>query len=397
MTRLVLGADGRLCLSADSSEPPCITTTDPMQIRSVSVTQINDFERCPRRWFFKKVRGIEAPERATAGKVIGREIHWLIENYYKRGTMLSHVHAEKARAAVAHLPQPQPEGLLVEHRFSIAPADGLPKFTGVIDLVDVRRPGNVRITDHKTTSKYNDRLAHPVDVANDPQMLTYAEWAFREYAEPHVYVAHNTISTTHVARAHLGEYVEIPRYAALENWERMRETTRNMVGVAGAPPSDWNDVPCNTNACNDYGGCDFLPICALKTPTIGVTMAHDEHAASNLLALLQGTTSVKPSPAPIVIDGETYLNALQSGKNIEPVALLPPDAPNRETPAEEEPAPKPAKKAKAPKFTPPKYEYDVEQMTNQVNVALLNERGADGWELVGFHDGLTAVWRRQIG
>lgn len=405
MTRLVLGVDGRLCLSSDSSQPPCSTSTEPVAVRSVSVTQVNDFNRCPRRWFFKKVRQVEVPEKPTDSKAIGRDIHWLIERYYKSGTMpVGHVHAEKAMAAVAYLPQPQPTGLLVEHRFSLNPEDGLPKFTGVIDLVDVRRDDAVRLIDHKTSSKYNELVQKPVDVANDPQMLTYAEWSFMAYPERSVEVAHNRISTKHVARASLGEWAQIPREAAKTNWDRMRGLTRNMVDLASAPPADWNDVPCNTDACGDYGGCDFLPICSLKTPTIGVKMAADENAASDLLARLAKLTGATASPQ--VVSGDPAASVTMpntviglvvpvGSTAVEPVALLPPDAPSRMTPAVEEPTPTVKATKKPRKKAEDRWEYEIDRITTKIDEGLLNERGADGWELVGFFDGVDAIWKRR--
>jgi hypothetical protein len=78
------------------------------------------------------------------------------------------------------------------------------------------------------------------------------------------------------------------------------------------------------------------------------------------------------------------------------MALLPPDAPSRMTPAAEE---KPAKKGKAKKSVesaPGKFQYKVDKLICTVDelVASLETYGEDGWEFVGFFDGVYAVFKR---
>lgn len=252
----------------------------------------------------------------------------------------------------------------------------------------------IRLVDHKTTGDIERKRREPVDLANDPQMLTYAEVTFREHPEATVEVAHNTISTKHKARVLPIEWVPISRSRAEANWARQTEVIRKMVALAAAPPADWNDVACNDNACHDYGGCDFLPICALKTPMLGATkMTFDEEQASNLLRrLLAGPSEPPPAETPPPTEAA-----------VEDVALLPPDAPTRMTPAptEEAPAPKTkVKRAKASKVEAPTtegtWEYQVDKVleTTDAIEAYLNTKGAEGWELTGFFDGIYAVFKR---
>lgn len=410
MTRLGLGVDGKLALlETENGEPPCVTTTDPVKLTSMSVSQVLAWKRCARRWFLKSVRKVKAPEQ-TQSRSQGREGHSLIELYYKTGTIpVGHPQERRVRAAVEHLPKPSPAGdIHVEHRGKIQLEEGLPPFYLVIDWVNLQKPGVTQIVDHKFTKRFNERLAKPIDVNNDEQMLTYAEYSFRELPENEVEVAHNTISTAHVARVAPLVFTRIERKRANENWEGQLGIIRKMVTLASAPPADWNDVAGNTEACGDFGGCDYLPVCALKTPTIGVgkNMAHDEASASDLLtklkAQLLGAAPAAESAVPRVVALEvetaTGPKTIAATFTTETVPLLPPDAPSRMTPPEEEAAEKPKKgrKAKASVTERPRYEYDMDEKMTRIEVPYLNERGEDGWELVGFHDGITAVFRRLV-
>jgi CRISPR/Cas system-associated exonuclease Cas4 (RecB family) len=426
VSHLVVSPDGKrfeLCGEAeDDGTPPCNTTTEPVKVESVSVSQLNSFGRCKRRWFFQKVRRVPLPPKARPAAAMGQEIHRLHEHYYKKGFVpKGHQHERKVLASLENLPKCGP-GVEAELPFRIEEANEVP-FTGVIDLVDRRMMmlsagGTLRIIDHKTTSSIASKEANPVDVSTDPQMLTYAEVGYREGAE-RVEVAHNTISTTHVARILPPVFVHIPREIAAENWAAQRRTIRMMVVCAAAPPSDWNDVPCNTEACFDFGGCDYLPICALKTPTIGVApMSHDENAASALLARLTALSAPIPPPAapssqvievidetpttPIALT-ETAEIVIDSSKMAEivEVQLLPPDAPSRMTPlevVEEKPA-KAKRGRKAKEATETKalsVEYFTEKSIGNVDeaVAYLNERAEEGVRLMGIFDGLYFIFER---
>jgi hypothetical protein len=282
----------RLVLAGlDDGEPPCATTTDPVKVESVSVSQLNSFNRCQRRWFFQKVRRVRVPTAHKTGANTGTEIHGEHDHYYKRGFVVTgSKHEKKVRASLASLPPCGPD-VVSELPFNVpieAPKGQRLSFTGVIDLVDSAfLPALLKITDHKSTGNIAKLEAEPVDVYNDPQMLTYAHVGYTLFNPARVEVAHNTISSKHVARTIPPVYVYVPRQKAQENWVDQVGIVGNMIELAESPPADWNDVPCNTAACSDFNGCDFLPICTLKTPTLGVApMAHDESAASDLLSRL---------------------------------------------------------------------------------------------------------------
>jgi len=401
-------------------------------VESVSVSQLNSFNRCPRRWFFQKVRRVKVPTEHKTGANTGTEIHAEHDHYYKRGFVVKgSKHEKKVRASLEALPPCGP-GVISELPFrmpvdvppcdgNVPPAANTLTFTGVIDLVDKRNlPALLKITDHKSTGSIAKLEETPVDVANDPQMLTYAHVGYTLFDPERVEVAHNTISSKHVARTIPPVYVHVTRQKAQQNWVDQARTISTMIKLAASPPADWNDVACNTEACSDFNGCDFLPICTLKTPTLGVPpMAHDESAASDLLArlnALNGGASVsgweqgekKPiealealtTPAVVI---EAPADLVETGE----IALLPPDAPSRMTPAVEE-APKAVKKGRPKKVTgeatpppvnvPVKWQYKVDKMINTVDelVAALEAYGEDGWEFVGFFDGVYAVFKRPV-
>jgi len=382
----------------------------------VSVSQLNTAERCERRWFFQKVRRVKLPPMEKKAAALGQEIHRLHEHYYKKGFVpKGHTHERKVAASLANLPVCGP-GVEVEVPFCIEEPNEVP-FTGFIDLVDERLMTlpvpTLRIVDHKTTSRFAERVTDPVDMLSDAQMLTYAEVGYRLYVAERVEVAHNTISTTHVARVLPPVFVHVPREVAAANWERQRGNVRKMLAIASAPPADWNDVRCNTDACMDFGGCDYLPICALKTPTIGVApMSHDSDAASALLARLNALSAPVAQPPPSqtieVIDELSHLGEEMPTVPLDlvetnEIALLPPDAPSRMTPVvveEEKPKAKRGRKAKATTETSAvaatSVEYFAEKSIGNVEeaVAYLNERAEEGVRLMGIFDGLYFIFER---
>lgn len=377
MGSLRLSENGTLVLWDDEDgSPPCSTTTDPVKVETVSVSQLTSYERCPSRWFFQKVRRVHVPQKDSSAKNVGTEIHSLIEGYFKRGSIpQGHKHERKVRKAVEHLPVPDP-ALLIEYRFKV-PRDIGPAFTGVIDFIDPRHSDRVDVVDHKTSG---DVTKPRPDLTKDSQMLTYAEVGYRTFDTPSVRVAHNTISTKHVDRVLPLNWTEIPRDMAAANWERQQGVIKDMVSLASSPPADWTDVPRNTNACRDFGGCDFLPICSLRTPLIGAQkMSYDVAAASDLLARLKAMNTATPPPAEEPLE--------------EPVALLPPDAPSRETPAEEEPVVKPKRIKTSRKADRVLYEYLTEKLVESVTQEYLDGKGDDGWQLVGF-EGATVIFLR---
>lgn len=378
------------------------TSTEPYNLKSVSVSQVNTFTRCNRRWFLQKVRGLRAPPKLSAA--LGVEIHRLLERWFKYGERPSvqSKHYAKVNAAICNLPPPHPE-LLIEHQAKIA-ADDIPTFKLVVDLVDPRNLEAVYLVDHKTTSRIEALRASPVDLTKDPQMLTYAKWAHDAFKDRKVYVAHNTISTKHVARVLPLKWVEIPKYPAEKHWGEQKDNVKKMVSLTVLPVADFTEVACNTEACGDYGGCEFVPLCSVKNPMIGVApMSFDQSQASELLAKL---AALKGGPKIVT----------EAPESVTP-ALLPPDAPTRETPIESVEAVKAADTVEAvAEATPPKakgrgkgklvtaanaggaleVEYDISYDVPELTREMLDTRARDGWELVGVYDSKSLIFKRKV-
>lgn len=438
MSHLVL-VDGHLQLSTDDNEPPCDLSTAPQKIKSISVTQTNDFTRCPRRWFLKRVRRVPVPEKAGVGKNLGSEIHNHLERYYKYGTVdKDYKHAKKVQGAIDNLLPLGPGDLNilgVERGFSL-PAKDCIKFTGKKDL-ELKYLDGIGIIDHKTTSRFNDLALKPVDLTQDSQSLVYAHEAYETYQPDAVYVAHNTISTTHVSRVAPLKWTKITKDQTSQNWGLQLQTLDRMIEIASEPPSDWTEVEGNDKACGDYGGCDFILLCNARNIMVGVkgNMAYDDKAASDLMARLAKLTQNANNPVfakePALATFDTSEDSVHSMQVPEiyleevnpvqmmplnlaeamhpmqvpaasdylPVSLLSPDSPTRETPQpEEEPAvATAAKKPKRVKATRVIWEYKTERAIDSTEglVEYLNEQGKEGWELVGFFDGITCTFKRE--
>lgn len=223
------------------------------QLRHVSASQITDFKRCNRKWYFNKVLRLPTPQ--TESQAIGTAIHGQLENYYVKGIVPVYP------SAVAALPQlpPRDEKVLSEVALTsptLTAADV--RFVGYIDLLDFRVSPVIAIVDFKTISDFK-WCKKPDELSRNVQMMSYAEWAARRFPDAgafsltHAYLKTKNgydakIVSTTVTRSEVGEF-----FASVDSAvEEMKATAR----CSGA-----EEVTPNFNACNDYGGCPFKEQC----------------------------------------------------------------------------------------------------------------------------------------
>lgn len=142
-------------------------------------------------------------------------------------------------------------------------------------------------------------------------------------------------------------------------------------------------------------------------------MSHDTDQASALLAKLAsltGAVSAEPvKPALVKLGGGDGLVVPITAPVVEApaqlvetseIALLPPDAPSRMTPAEEEAAPK-AKRGRKAKVelvsSSVKYTFHVDRLFDAGPDDIegyLETKQEEGWEFIGFYSGLYPMFRR---
>lgn len=338
-------------------------------LRYVSASQITSFDPsqyggCNRRWYFEKVLGFKSPD--TKATSMGREAHAQIENYLKTGEPTLGM---LVRSGMHFIPEPGP-GLLVEHPFgdadlvlrfeelrkqlaladrsvdasagdgaSIAEAvdcakavadlseknlvvDGIP-FVGYIDVVNRRGSwiddeGNlnldpdrtVELLDWKTSSNIEEYGKKATDLKHTAQMVSYAEWARRQWPDTEWYrLSHGYFCTKKRGAEKRSERVHLK--VIHTEWDRVATSVREMRDVAKEVEA--LKVEANFASCKAYRGCPHQERCPdspvhagrfnfSKSSTNTITSSLFTVKEGNSMGLfaqmgIQPTTPATPPPA----------------------------------------------------------------------------------------------------
>lgn len=260
-----------------------------------SASQLKTFRRCPSRWYFEKIVGLETPTSEAMAR--GTRIHTMLEDYLVEGVDIPDT--DEGRIALPALERLPDKGSvardMVERRFEL-PADVLGvRFVGIIDLVEPDI-----ITDHKTTSatKYTKTEE---ELKADPQAQAYSIEMAQTRPGPvsfrHVYML------TKGAPKSMETRVTFEREELVDAVLSLRATVSDMLETSSL--GDVSKASFNLEACNDFGGCPFRSQCAsVGRPTRGLisglftskvkTMEHTDPLA----ALLASRTTTPPINPP---------------------------------------------------------------------------------------------------
>lgn len=224
-----------------------------------SPSQIDTFRRCQRKWWWEKVRGQRSPETEATSQ----------------GTL---IHAQLEKAVLDGTPPENPTALaILEHvGYGLLPRDCLERefeltipgwavpIKGVIDRIE--KPGSV--VDYKTTSSIS-RYAKTEDyLRTDTQALIYS------WVGIHVLGMNDplTFSLVYGERRKGLVHAKTSRRTVVFSAEDLEphmamlgEITHDQQRLAQI--REPGDVPANTDACNDYGGCPHRRLCAKYLPT----------------------------------------------------------------------------------------------------------------------------------
>lgn len=248
-----------------------------MELTHTSASQVKDFEACPRLWFFKSVKKRRPPQ--TGAQARGTYVHGGLERYLKGEDVTADKSAlvtpEKLREYIEVLKpivDRASAGVdvgksLVEHKDEMPTYDGGPTFVLIVDHArETTVAGKTipQIDDLKTTSDFR-YCKTPDQLAQDVQMISYAQWVLRQYelySEP----MPDFVSVRHVYVRTRGKTVATERQRLMTpdevraQWTRVCAMVEAMVQIARTV-EDPMDVAPNTAACNNYGGCYFRPDC----------------------------------------------------------------------------------------------------------------------------------------
>jgi hypothetical protein len=245
-----------------------------------SASQVTEFRRCPRKWYYKKICKIEEP--GTPAQVRGKRVHSAIEAYLARGefdpidspvfvgsdaaspvaldTTGAVAESYAGYVAIAAPYLPLDDAFEVEREVLLETFPGGPTWVG---FIDVRYPGR-KILDHKTTSDFR-YCKTPEELRQDTQMNVYARWEYLQGAKGELEIAHLYLRTK---GRPIANYVSAltTREQTEEIWARDMATVREMAELVerlGVTEEKPDEVDPNTESCGMYGGCYFRHRCGI--------------------------------------------------------------------------------------------------------------------------------------
>ena len=355
---------------------------DPAEFR-YSASQITTFRRCPRKWFFEKLVGLERGSSSSAAA--GTAIHGEVEEWFKNAVVPT---SGAALALLRHLPTPGP-GLTsasVETEFRLITPPGI--VSGYMDLCilepelipESRWPEywrgykNPIVKDHKTVRSL-DYAKSELDLRLDPQALIYG-FAARALAKAPM-PEEVGLQWTYVERGAtlLGfdgrqEYKTKPvrvkqSLTLLEDGLTgifATATEMRTVAVSGCRAVD---VESNPEACKDFGGCPYLKHCPTGRGDAPVTTSNTESifeklrglkvsdppptppAPKPVLTVEMKAPALKPTPEPDIRAVPVDVAGTEVPLPVGALGVLPPDVPPE--PALVEPAPEVVEVKEKPK------------------------------------------------
>jgi hypothetical protein len=264
----------------------------------VSPSQIENFVKCKRAWFFKSIQKV--PEKQKGHQSLGEAFHLVLEkvpqglSYPSRADVdASSEDWDKADAmAKQALPLlPVSDKIVREHAIRLDTYPNGPTMVGYIDIAIPTGvgwpafiiPANEAIVgDYKTLSDFR-YMKTPQELADSVQMMTYAKWAIEAHQEtqdladikdgpPNIRLVHMYAKTrapfTRSSIRH--ESALVTPNEINTKWNKTLDIVREMEQVSSCTQA--NDVEANgalNGHCEAYGGCQFRDKCGIS-PSSGI-------------------------------------------------------------------------------------------------------------------------------
>lgn len=261
----------------------------------LSISQINQFTACPRKWWFRKcARLIPPPSNNVLGKTFGSVLHAVIERFltadasgrdalgnpvslYPPGWEISedgYALDEENQALVKRLVDKAiEEGHLirmpnreVEKEFCfVLDGDTYGSAAVIVGKIDEIYPD--RIVDHKS-GKSKRWVVSKQRLKKDPQLVLYSSLIFMKPGSPDkITLQHNNFirDTEEIAV----RKTTITKAEALAHVAHIMGIARQMVDLKkdNLPDTMWREVwgsmdHDDAKTCSAYGGCPYLQVCA---------------------------------------------------------------------------------------------------------------------------------------
>lgn len=298
----------------------------------ISASQLKTYERCPRLWWFDRVRDMPR-NPSTKNQVFGKVLHSVLERYLKgdalgrnpdgspvdlypegwqtdeTGQRIEPSEEELIQGMVEKAIEQgviaRQNGGQVERHFEVTlvPADPLIESILIQGYIDYLSPNC--ITDHKSVARMRYALSKE-KLTSDIQMLVYAQVAGVNYVQHTVFD-----KSTGKVESRGPHYVSDEAKDLM--WEKLQDYALHMKALRdlGLADEDFSRIPANypSQACNDYGGCNYIYVCGgqltpskyrerKSLPVINPTNAAPPEAKAPQLTILHGVTVDKGSVGP---------------------------------------------------------------------------------------------------
>lgn len=229
-----------------------------------SVSQIENFILCNRKWAFNKIDKIREPE--TESQKLGLRVHDVLESYLKHAVSIDPDTLEGSIAMSGHqfLPLPKSPGLRVEEWFSVQ--FGVAAYRGLKDI-EIIRPGEIpQVKDHKTTKSFGWQKQSK-QLAEDIQAGLYAADAMHKTGSSTVDLEWIYYRTTGARKAQTTR-VTLTESQVQATCQRIDETAQRMIHVLKTVNNGMEAEP-NYSSCSAFGGCPHRTVrCKISSKAV---------------------------------------------------------------------------------------------------------------------------------
>lgn len=224
----------------------------------ISPSQIHTADRCLRKWGFSRL----LPRKETASTRAGTATHNYFRKYFELGEIppLDVPEARTCYGLIGHYPRPGSQMMWVEQKFKLH-TDSI-QLLGDVDLIYGYVPQKeITIVDHKTCRTF-DYAKTTQDLEADPQWVLYGTWAALTFDVEIVHGIWGYLRRCYKkSDTPKGMQVRITktRNEMLRLFWEMYPRVKTIWANRGVDP---HLLAPNTDACEDFGGCEYQGECA---------------------------------------------------------------------------------------------------------------------------------------
>lgn len=217
-----------------------------------SVSQVETFDLCNRKWAFEKIDNIKGKENKYAA--LGGRVHSVLDKYLEKAIPID-VDTAEGRIAfpgIKHLPFPKMPGMRIEKWFAIK--FGVAAYVGLLD-VELVLPGKIPLVlDHKTTRSWTWKKTSE-ELKKDKQAGVYSAYLMAKTGSEYVDLKWVYYKTEGKPKSEVVEN-RLNREEVSKTLTRVNNTARKIIHVIQTCKKAMDVTP-NYASCSAFGGCSF--------------------------------------------------------------------------------------------------------------------------------------------